>query len=298
MNTIEISHLTKDYGNHKGVFDVSLSIKKGEVYGYLGPNGAGKSTTMSHLMGFVRPEVGSVKINDMECWDNQKKLQEDMGYLAGEIALPEDMNGLKYLKLIANMRHMKSFDHAEELLDLFKIDPNSNIKSMSKGMKQKVAIVAAFMHDPEILLLDEPTSGLDPLMQNNFIELIQKEKSKGKTIILSSHIFEEVEKTCDRVGMIRSGKLIKEFTIDELKHSKLKTYKVELKNDNDVQNLKLKFPDAKFKEAEKQMIISINDKDINTLIGELSKCDINFLKEEKHTLEEYFMQFYGGNDNV
>lgn len=298
MNTIEITHLTKDYGNHKGVFDVSLSIKKGEVYGYLGPNGAGKSTTMRHLMGFVRPEVGSVKINDMECWDNQKKLQEDMGYLAGEIALPEDMNGLKYLKLIANMRHMKSFAHAEELLDLFKIDPNSNIKSMSKGMKQKVAIVAAFMHDPEILLLDEPTSGLDPLMQNNFIELIQKEKSKGKTIILSSHIFEEVEKTCDRVGMIRNGKLIKEFTIDELKHSKLKTYKVELKNDNDVQNLKLKFPDAKFKEAEKQMIISINDKDINTLIGELSKCDINFLKEEKHTLEEYFMQFYGGNDNV
>ena len=98
--------------------------------------------------------------------------------------------------------------------------------------------------------------------------------------------------------MIRNGKLIKEFTIDELKHSKLKTYKVELKNDNDVQNLKLKFPDAKFKEAEKQMIISINDKEINTLIGELSKCDINFLKEEKHTLEEYFMQFYGGNDNV
>ena len=121
------------------------------------------------------------------------------------------------------MRKMKDFSYAEELLEMFEINPNTGIKRMSKGMKQKIGIVAAFMHDPEILLLDEPTSGLDPLMQNRFIELVEKEKAKGKTIVLSSHIFDEVEKTCDRVGMIRNGKLIKEVTIDELRHSQLKT---------------------------------------------------------------------------
>jgi len=298
LDIIKINHLTKNYGNNKGIFDISLNIKKGEVYGYLGPNGAGKSTTMRHLMGFIKPQKGSVKINNLECRYFQKKLQESIGYLAGEIALPDDMNGLKYLKLIAKMRNMKDFDYMYELLDIFKLDPNSNIKQMSKGMKQKIAIVSAFMHNPEILLLDEPTSGLDPLMQNNFIELIKREKENGKTIILSSHIFEEVEKTCDRVGMIRNGKLIKEFTIEELKHSKLKTYKIEFKDFKSIEEIKSKFPNADYKDKEKQMIISLNDSQINTLIRELSKYDILFLKEEKHTLEEYFMKFYGGSENV
>lgn len=188
MTMIDICNLTKDYGGGKGVFDVSISIKKGEVYGYLGPNGAGKSTTMRHLMGFIRPQSGRVSINGMDCWEDQKKIQRTLGYLPGEISFPDDMTGSAYLKLIAKMRGMKNFSYAEELLDLFKIDPGSGIKRMSKGMKQKIGIVAAFMHDPEIILLDEPTSGLDPLMQNNFIDLIEREKKKGKTILLSSHM--------------------------------------------------------------------------------------------------------------
>lgn len=298
MNIIEIEHLTKDYGNGRGVFDVSLAIKQGEVYGYLGPNGAGKSTTMRHLMGFSRPQSGTVNILGLECWSNQKEIQGRLGYLPGEIAFQDDMTGIAYLKLIAKMRHMKDFSYGEKLIDFFELDPSGGIKRMSKGMKQKIGIVAAFMHDPQILLLDEPTSGLDPLMQNRFVELIEKEKKRGKTILLSSHIFEEVEKTCDRIGMIRRGKLVKEFTVDELRHSQLKTYKIEFAVSSDMEKMKEVYPDAVFKGDQRQMIVSINDGQINELIRQLAKCDVHFLKEEKHTLEEYFMQFYGGNQNV
>lgn len=292
MYEIQIDHLTKDYGNGKGVFDIELAIKKGEVYGYLGPNGAGKSTTMRHLMGFSKAQAGKVMIQGKDCWTKQKQIQKHVGYLPGEIAFPDDMTGLAYLKLIAKMRKQKDMTYAKELLEFFELDPNANMKRMSKGMKQKIGIVAAFMHEPDILLLDEPTSGLDPLMQNRFIELVEREKQKGKTIILSSHIFDEVEKTCDRIGMIRNGKLIQEFTVDELRHSRFKTYKIEFADQKSLELVKQAFPDAK--EQKKQLLVSINDSQINELIAILAKCRLNFLKEEKHTLEEYFMKFYGG----
>jgi ABC-2 type transport system ATP-binding protein len=298
LNIIHINNLTKDYGNGKGVFDVSINIKKGEVYGYLGPNGAGKSTTMRHLMGFSKPQKGSVFIYDMDCWKYQKQIQKKLGYLPGEISFPDDMTGMEYLRLISKMRNIKDFSYADQLLKMFEINPKYAIKSMSKGMKQKIGIVAAFMHDPDVLLLDEPTSGLDPLMQNRFIKLVEEEKKKGKTIILSSHIFEEVEKTCDRIGMIRNGRLVKEVSIDELRHSQLKTYKIEFRNKSDLKNMQTKYPIAEYNISECQMIVSINDSEINKLISELAKCNIKFLKEEKHTLEDYFMKFYGGEKNV
>lgn len=295
---INIQHFTKDYGMGKGVFDVTLSIRQGEVYGYLGSNGAGKSTTMRHLMGFSRPQSGTVCIEGMRCWGEQKKIQKRVGYLPGEISFPDDMTGIAYLRLIAKMRGTHDFSYAESLLKQFEINPDMNIKKMSKGMKQKIGIVSAFMHNPEILLLDEPTSGLDPLMQNVFIELIDEEKKKGKTILMSSHIFDEVEKVCDRVGMIRNGKLIQEITVDEMRHSQLKTYKVEFSNSAGLQYVRQIYPNAEFKEQLDQMIVSIADTDINRFISVLSRCNIRFLKEEKHTLEEYFMKFYGGDKNV
>lgn len=297
MNLIDIQHLTKDYGQGKGIFDVTLSIKKGEVYGYLGPNGAGKSTTMRHLMGFSKPQTGTVCIEGMDCWTEQKNIQKHIGYLPGEISLPDDMTGLAYLKLLAKMRKMKDFSYAEKLSAFFEIDTNTGMKRMSKGMKQKISIISAFMHNPDILLLDEPTSGLDPLMQNRFIELVEQEKRNGKTIILSSHIFDEVEKTCDRIGMIRNGKLIQEVTVDELRHSQFKTYKIEFSDKLSFEKIKQEYPHAEYKEKQNQVIISINDSEINQLIAVLSMCHVTFLKEEKHTLEEYFMKFYGGNEN-
>ena len=298
MHVIAIENFTKDYGNKKGVFDVSLHIEKGEVYGYLGPNGAGKSTTLRHLMGFSKADSGKLSVNDLDCWKDKTIIKKDVGYLPGEIALPEDMTGIEYLKLIDKLRKTNDLSYANELIEYFEIDSSVKIKKMSKGMKQKIAIIMAFMHDPDILLLDEPTSGLDPLMQEKFIKLINNEKQKGKTIILSPHIFEEISKLCDRVGIIKKGKLIKEVVMADLKHSENKTYKIEFKNDEDFVKIKNEYPNAEVETSKKQVIISITDNEINNLISDLSSCDIRFLKEEKHTLEEYFMKFYEDDENV
>ncbi len=298
MSAIGIKDLTKDYGGGKGIFDVTLSIERGEAYGYLGPNGAGKSTTMRHLMGFIRAQRGEARIEGMDCWTEQKKIQPSVGYLPGEICFPDDMTGLSYLKLIAAMRHMDDFSYAEKLLELFEMDPGIRISRMSKGMKQKIGIVAAFMHEPDILLLDEPTSGLDPLMQKRFIELIRQEKEKGRTILLSSHIFDEVEKTCDRVGMIRAGRLIRQITVDEMRRSQLKTYDIGFSTSADLERAMRYYPDAECSAQEKMMTVSIADEKINDLIRVLSGCGVKSFREEKHTLEEYFMRFYGGDSDA
>ena len=298
MGNIIIRNFTKDYGDKKGVFNVSLEINKGEIYGYLGPNGAGKSTTLRHLMGFSIADSGSLYINGLNCWKDKTIIKKDIGYLPGEIALPDDMTGLEYLKLIDKLRKTNDLSYANELLEYFEIDPDIKIKKMSKGMKQKIAIIMAFMHNPDILLLDEPTSGLDPLMQDKFIKLVKKEKKKGKTIILSSHIFEEISKVCDRVGIIRKGILIKEVIMNDIRHSENKTYKIEFKNEKDFNKMKKIYPNARFKTREKQIIVSIVDSQINELITNLATCDILFFKEEKHTLEEYFMKYYGDDEDV
>lgn len=298
MGIISIENLTKDYGKGRGVFDVSLRVEKGEIYGYLGPNGAGKSTTMRHLMGFSKADKGDIRILGMDCWREQKKIQEKVGYLPGEIAFLDDMKGSSYLKFIGKLRGQKDFSYAEELLEYFEIDPGSKIKRMSKGMKQKIGIVAAFMHKPEVILLDEPTSGLDPLMQNKFINLVEKEKQAGRTIILSSHIFEEVEKICDRVGMIKAGRLIKEVEVDELKHAKTKIFKIEFNAAANVDKIREAFPDSVKVRDNNQVVVSINDLQTNDLLRCLARCDVKFMKEIKQTLEDYFMQFYGGDKNV
>lgn len=279
MSVIEVQHLTKDYGKGRGLFDVSIAVEKGEVYGYLGPNGAGKSTTLRHLMGFIKADSGSVTINGLSCRQEQARLQHTVGYLPGEIALPEDMTGMGYLKLIGAMRRMKSTARRDELLAYFESDPSTSIKRMSKGQKQKIAIVAAFMHEPSILLLDEPTSGLDPLMQKRFIDLVMEEKKKGTTVMLSSHIFEEVEKVCDRVAMIRQGKLIQEFAIDEFRASQMKTFTVLYKDGREETR-------------------SLKDSEIDAFIKELAQSEVASLREEKHSLEDYFMTFYGGESDV
>lgn len=207
MEMIGVNNLTRDYGGGKGVFQVSFSIAQGEVFGFLGPNGAGKTTTIRHLMGFLRPEGGSCSINGLDCWKNAPEIQKSLGYIPGEIAFFPEMTGLEYLNFLRSYRGLSHTSRMKELMERFELDARGKIRKMSKGMKQKIAIVAAFMHDPQVLILDEPTSGLDPLMQNRFTQLIQEERERGKTIFMSSHIFEEVEKTCHRICMIKDGKI-------------------------------------------------------------------------------------------
>ena len=222
---IKVINLTKDYGMNRGCFDVSFEVRKGEVFGFLGPNGAGKTTTIRHLLGFSKPQSGGTEIFGMDCWKQPSQIQEHLGYLAGEISFPENMTGWQFIKQIAEMRKV-GLERAEELCKYFGLKPHGELKRMSKGMKQKTALVIAFMHDADIIILDEPTSGLDPLMQAKFCDLVAKEKKKGKTILMSSHMFEEVEKTCDRVAIIKQGKIIAEVDLKEMETKKDTRYMV------------------------------------------------------------------------
>jgi len=190
---LRVSNLTKTFPGGRGVFDLTFEVKHGEAFGYLGPNGAGKSTTIRHLMGFMKPDKGRATILGLNCTTESAEIQKKVGYLPGEIALPDGMNGLQVLELLGSMRGMKNVARRNALIDRFQFDAKTPVRKMSKGMKQKVGIVAAFMHDPELLILDEPTSGLDPLMQHLFVELVSEEKSRGKTLLMSSHIFNEIE---------------------------------------------------------------------------------------------------------
>ncbi len=228
MHTIEAEHLTRDYGGGRGVFDLSLSVAEGEAFGFLGPNGAGKTTVIRHLMGFLRPQSGRCRMGAWDCWAQREQVQRIVGYVPGEIAFFEDMRGTDFLRFVEDYRGVSGASRREALLERLELDPRVAIRKMSKGNKQKLAITAALLHDPQVLILDEPTSGLDPLMQSRFVELIREEKQRGKTIFLSSHMFEEVERTCDRIGMIRGGRLVAVDTVEALRQRHLRSYRVTL----------------------------------------------------------------------
>lgn len=293
MSVIEIKNMTKDYGQGRGIFDVNISIAKGEVFGFVGTNGAGKTTTIRHLMGFLKAQKGVATIKGVDCWSGAAEIKKYAGYIPGEIAFPDAATGNEFLKNQAELLGLKDMTYAKSLIEKLQLDPTANLKRMSKGMKQKTAIVAALMGDPEILILDEPTTGLDPLMRVEFIDILNEEKKKGKTIFMSSHMFEEVEDTCDKVALIKDGKIISIKATSEIKHSEEKTYKMEFTSYEDYKRFiseKFKFIDKK--EEQNQVTISINDKDINVLTKTLKGYNIKFFTEIKYTLQKYFKSLY------
>lgn len=233
---LTVEHLTKKFSNGKGIFDVSFSVKEGEIFGFLGPNGAGKSTTIRHIMGFMKPDKGFVNINGLDTWREQGKVQRFVGYLPGEIAFFEGMTGRTFLDFMAKMQGVKDLSKRARLIDRLQFDVHTPIRKMSKGMKQKVGIVAAFMHDPTVIILDEPTSGLDPLMQKVFIELVLEEKARGKTFLMSSHSFPEIERTCDRAAIIKDGVIIAVKDIHELQSMQRKLFEVTFENHIDAKS--------------------------------------------------------------
>lgn len=298
-HVIETSHLTKDYGSGRGVFDVSIHVDQGEVFGFLGPNGAGKSTTIRHLMGFSKPDSGSTKILGLETFEKYNKVLCHVGYIPGEIALPAGLTGWQFLRMMQDMQKIHNEQRLDDMLALFELeDPvlRGDTKRMSLGVKRKLAIVAAFMSDPEVLILDEPTSGLDPVMQENFIQFIHEEKARGKTILLSSHIFSEIDSTCDRIAIIKDGRIVSEFVADDLKHASRKYYSVEFETgpakeafQSESARLSSYMP---ISESDSRIDLSIEDADLNGLIGLLSALDVHSFSNRKETLEDYFMKFY------
>lgn len=301
MSEIEVQDLTKDYGSGRGVFDVSFAINQGEVFGFLGPNGAGKSTTIRHLMGFSKPQKGETYILGMPTFKNYYKFLSKVGYIPGEIALPQGLTGWQFIRMMQNMQKIHNEEQLSKMLNLFELDDvvlKGETKRMSLGVKRKLAIVVAFMSDPDILILDEPTSGLDPVMQEVFIQLIKKEKERGKTILLSSHIFSEVDATCDRIAIIKDGKIVSEFIANDLKHASTKFYKIDFLSKEDYQDFNKICKSGKIikvldkNESELWTYIAVNDKHINLLVELLSHLNIKEFSNIKETLEDYFMKFY------
>ncbi len=290
MDIIQINELTKDYGDHKGIFDVSFSIKEGESFGFLGPNGAGKTTTIRHLMGFINADKGRCTIKGMDCKREAQHIQQFLGYVPGEIALPEDMTGIEFIEFMAAYRGLKELTLAHRLIERFELNPKGKIKKMSKGMKQKLGIVTAFMHNPEVLILDEPTGGLDPLMQNRFIDLITEQKQQGKTILMSSHLFEEVERTCDRVGMIKQGELKAIDTIEELKATQKRTYIVVF--DDEAQAAAFAAEPLQIVAREDNRVTVSVQQDLNLFITSLHRFSIKDLKAKEQSLEDVFLHYY------
>jgi ABC-2 type transport system ATP-binding protein len=223
---IETERLTKSYGQHRGIIEVDLEVSQGEIYGFLGPNGAGKTTTIRLLLDLIRPTSGRASVFGLDSATNAVAIHRRVGYLPGEFSLYDRLTGAQTITYFANLRGGVDPTYQHDLIERFDLDPSRRFREYSKGNKQKVGLVVALQHQPELLILDEPTSGLDPLVQQNFFDLVREARTQGRTIFLSSHIIDEVERTCDRVAIIREGRLVKIGTVDALRD--LSHHEVEL----------------------------------------------------------------------
>ena len=270
-NMIEITDLTKTYGKHRGVENVSFSVKKGEIFGFLGPNGAGKSTTIRSMLGLIRYDKGQIRICGLDAQRDKEKILQRVGYMPSEAWFYPGMTIREVLKLSADVRKMDCSKEAGMLCERLQIDAKRKISELSLGNRKKVSIVCAMQHKPELFVFDEPTSGLDPLMQNVFFELIKEYVEQGATCMLSTHVLSEVRNHCDRVAIMREGKLIVTDTVEHLLASKTKRIKMI----RDGESLDFIYKD-----------------DLNNLYKELKDHNIEDILIEEPSIEEVFMHYY------
>lgn len=295
QSSIEVINLVKDYGEGRGVFDVSFKINSGECFGFLGPNGAGKSTTIRHILGFCKPDSGRCLINGKDPIKYHDEIFEKVGYLPGEISLPNSFTGKEFLKMQSDLKKIKNKEYLEKLIKRFDVDINLNCKEMSLGMKRRLAIVNCFMNDPDILILDEPTSGLDLSMQQEFIKLIVEEREKNKTILFSSHIFSEIKDTSNRIAIIKDGKIVSEFSKEEYNEKSSVKYFIKFKNLTSFNSFTKRFNFGEIEKSDKESL-SMDVKLTHDLTEKFLKLitpnKVIYIKEIKKTLEEKFLSYY------
>ena len=288
---IEIQNLTRDYGQGRGVLDLSFAVEPGEVFGFLGPNGAGKTTTIRHLMGFIKPRAGRVRLFGQDCFAHAGELHRQVGYLPGELALPEELTGAGMIRFTAGLRGWKDTRDADELARLLELDPRQPIRRMSKGTKQKVGLVCALMGEPKLLILDEPTSGLDPLMQSRFVELIGRARARGATVLLSSHLFEEVERTCTRAAVLRAGRLAAVQPMEQLRRSKSRRYVFTFADPETAAAAAARWPDARAEGVRLTARVQ-GGESLPALLALGAEYGARDLETHGLTLEESFYQYY------
>ena len=293
---IRVKNLTKDYGGRKGIFDLSFEVENGEVFGLLGPEGAGKTTVISQLLGFASASRGRCFINGKSCHTRSAEIMEFTGYLPEEISLPEDMTGLAFVRFMAEIKGIKSIERAQQVAERFELDLDERIRKMSRRTRKKVGIVCAFMHDPAVILLDEPMGGLDALMQGRLNDLILEEKGKGKTILFASHTFEEVERICDRVGMIKKGLMVNVDDIAGIRAAKKKSYIVSFATDEDARRVAREGFEV-ISLSGRQITVSLKG-EMMPLVKALGSYQVVGLETVAQSLEDVFIHFYGGDTRV
>ena len=303
MSLIETNGLTKDYGDGRGIFDINLKIEQGEMVGFVGTNGSGKTTTIRSILGFIKPTSGSAQVDGLTSWEHSSKILKNIGYVPGEIAFPDLKTGVNFLKSQADFLGVKDMSYANSLIERLQLDPRANLKRMSKGMKQKTALVAALMTDLPIIILDEPTTGLDPLMRVTFLEILKEEHAKGKTIFISSHLYEELETTCDRVALINNGHIVDVADMNALRNRPVKDFKIEFQSADDYNRfLNEKFKIIRRQEQYNQVTIRIPGDEMGVLLKLLSGYSVKFISQIPYTLEKHFKNILiskqGDDENV
>ncbi|MGI1807047.1 ABC transporter ATP-binding protein [Exiguobacterium sp. TDN 0502] len=287
---IRLEHVTKEFAPGRGIFDVSFTVESGTIFGFIGPNGSGKSTTLRHLMGLMASDEGKATIGGFDCWNQSKEVKQLVGYLPGEISLPGDMTGADMLHLMQQL-HRSDPARQQRLLKRFPFETKTKIRKMSKGMKQKLAIVGCFMKDAPVYLLDEPTSGLDPLMQERFLEWLELEKRAGKAILMSSHHFPEMEKACDRAALIKDGRIIVEADIHELVRSSRREYTVVFRSEAEAAQFAVRIGvEPKREEVRFQTDERLT---LNQVIAHLTHYDVQLIRPSADDLEQVFLHYYG-----
>ena len=288
LPVLEVKNLTKYYGHVLGVKNISLTLNEGEIFGFIGPNGAGKSTTIRSIMNLINKTEGAVLLNGKEFTADDISLKESIGYLPSEINLYDDLTVKEMLNYHESFYKRDIHKRRKELVKRLNLDETKKIEELSLGNLKKLGIILAFMHEPKLLILDEPTSGLDPIMQQVFYELLQEEKAKGTTIFYSTHILSEISKICDRVGIIKDGRLLKIETVGELQKKSLTYVSIESnESEKIIKDLKIKVSSN-----DGNSIRFKNEFPTNTLIKTLSKYNIDRLLIEEATLEDIFLHYY------
>jgi len=290
MSVLNMNNVTKRFGKFTALDKVNLTLKQGEVHGFIGPNGAGKTTTIRVLLGIYRATEGNATIFGKDVWHEAVDIHRRIAYVPGDVNLWPNLTGGEIIDLLVRLRRSGSKSQRKYYIERFGLDPSKKCRTYSKGNRQKVALVAAFASDADLFIFDEPTSGLDPLMEEVFMDCVNEVKKQGKSVLLSSHILTEVERLCDKVSIIRNGKIIESGTLEQLRHLTRTT--VAVRTRQPLNELRSSPYIHDMKEENGRVVFSVDSDAINEVIAQVSRCGIISIECSPPSLEEMFMRHY------
>lgn len=288
---IETDRLTKQYGSARGIDDLSLSVQAGEVFGFLGPNGAGKTTTIRTLLDLLHPTSGSIRIFGLDSHRESRAIRARLGNLPGEFSYEDHMTGRDMLRLFAGLRGMGDLGSAQALAERFEADLSRPLRQLSRGNRQKIGLIQALFHEPELLILDEPTGGLDPLMQEEFLAVVAEQRDRGVTVFLSSHELDEVERVCDRVGIIREGRLVAIEDVEEMRGRAYRSVTVRFTHPVDVRDIE-RLDGVRDVAVDGATVRFRVLGDVDATVKAIARHPVADLEITRPTLEELFLTYY------